>query len=707
MLIPYRHRKTVHTALFISAIIIQILVFVLWFNQNTDQKKLSEAIENARKPNKALEFSNMATKYYLEAGNNFSDYLQDYNPKSFSKYTISLNNMASYLDSLCVLSNKDKDFFQAVNSKKSTERQVVKLRKQLDSLIAAGIIPIVQEDPKDFKVSRFNFKKVLRTISYDTTKTEDPNEKKGFFARIANAIAGKSDLRKELVLLRIKMEYDNVEKTGSFEDQLKNIFVSTDKYYNKEFQKLKSTYNNLRKKDKELVYINKMILSNSQDIILFYSKSAQESGKIKYQNAIDRYYIDIKSQKNLILTLLVLMVIITILLLIYTLFAYLYEKDLSKAKLEAEKNLEFKNRLIGMLSHEMRAPLNIISNFSSKLKISNENSALKPIINSLHFTTNSLQITVNQILDFFKNENTKLIMYNSHVNLKDEVVSIIDSLKSLAEIKKIELISKIDNSLENEVWADNGKIHQLFYNIIGNAIKFTKKGNITITANLIKIENKYKLDVKIKDTGVGIPAEDLKNVFDKYYQSKFYTEQISFGAGLGLSLCKEIVELYDGEISVESQINKGTEISFYLLLEKTHSISESNENKLISKFKDKKIKIALVDDDLLMLTVMKKLLTNINFEVLDFSSRSSIKEYLNENRVDAIITDLQISELSGVELAKEIKTNKNLNSNTPIIAITGDNYMDTIDLSTIYVDGILIKPINKEELYTKLLKLLQ
>ena len=92
----------------------------------------------------------MATKYYLEAGNNFSDYLQDYNPKSFSKYTISLNNMASYLDSLCVLSNKDKDFFQAVNSKKSTERQVVRLRKQLDSLIAAGIIPIVPQDPKNF-----------------------------------------------------------------------------------------------------------------------------------------------------------------------------------------------------------------------------------------------------------------------------------------------------------------------------------------------------------------------------------------------------------------------------------------------------------------------------------------------------------------------------------------------------------------------------
>ena len=134
----------------------------------------------------------------------------------------------------------------------------------------------------------------------------------------------------------------------------------------------------------------------------------------------------------------------------------------------------------------------------------------------MNFTSNSLQITVNQILEFFKNENGKLIAYNSKVNLKKEVESILGSLKALAEVKKIKLISNIDDSLATEIWADKGKVHQLFYNIIGNALKFTSTGNITVTCNFTTVDRKIKFDVKIKDTGVGIPKEDLEKIFDKY-----------------------------------------------------------------------------------------------------------------------------------------------------------------------------------------------
>ena len=448
--------------------------------------------------------------------------------------------------------------------------------------------------------------------------------------------------------------------------------------------------------------INKKILNNSQEILTFYTLSAQDSSRIQFEEALSA----IKNRKSLVVLLIFLLAISTIFLLIYTLYAYHREDELAKAKIAAENNLEFKNRLIGMLSHEMRAPLNIISNLTNRLKAKNTDLILAGKINLLHFTSNSLQITVNQILDFFKNENATLVLYNSKLNLQEEIPSILQSLSSLAEAKNIALISNLDPKMAKEVWADKGKIHQLFYNIIGNAIKFTNKGNITVTSKFTEIENRYRLDVKISDTGVGIPKEDLDKVFDKYYQSKFYKEQISFGAGIGLNLCKEIVELYNGEIAVDSEIGKGTEITFHLFLEKPNSAHITAQSLLIKRFDGKKMNIAMVDDDPMTLAVLKKLVSEINFTATDFTSADAIQKYLENETVDAIITDLQIADKSGIQLVKDIKMLKNRNTKVPIIAITGDNYMDTVDLSELQINEILIKPLNKEEFYSKLLKAL-
>ncbi|MBC8645301.1 response regulator [Flavobacterium lindanitolerans] len=379
---------------------------------------------------------------------------------------------------------------------------------------------------------------------------------------------------------------------------------------------------------------------------------------------------------------------------------------MAAAKIEAEKNVEFKNRIIGMLSHEMRSPLSIISNLTNKLISTKMDGAQNDMAKSLNFTSNSLHITVNQILDFFKNENGKLQLYNSKTVLKNEITSIVESLKSLADAKKIELVSHIDDSLQNEVWADSGKIHQLFYNMIGNAIKFTSKGNITVDCRFTEVNDKFKLDVKIKDTGAGIPKEDLDKIFDKYYQSKFHKDRASFGAGLGLSLCKEIIELYDGEIRVESEPGTGTEISFHLFLEKSDSSQETNQARLIRSYGKSGIRVAVIDDDRIITTLLKKLLADINFEMIGFNSDIAAKEYLKKENANIILTDLQIANASGIDLIKDIKSIPNHNATVPVIAITGDTYMNSIELSSIQADELLIKPINKEELYSKLLKVL-
>ncbi len=701
MKIPLQKRKKVHIALFISIIIIQLLFFWMWYQQNNEYNTLSESIQNASKPNQAVYFSNQATRSFLNAQNAFNDYLLRYKKVSLNQYERSIQEMTIYLDSLDRLTVVNKDFFNVVKSKETTEKQIYHIRKQLDSLMRKGVISLMGNDslPSNFNIRKFNYAKTLNSISYDTLLTSDKDRKNGFFSRIGKAISGKNNIMKERLQIRIKMVYGTTEKVGSFEDQLKNTFSSIDHYYTQEFKKLNRTYNKLRKKDRELLEINKTILRNSQKILQIYSDSAQELDKLKYATALK----NIEKQRTLILALLPIMVLITIILLFYTQFAYIYEKSLLDAKTEAEKNLEFKNRIIGMLSHEMRAPLHIISNFSKRLKSATLPETALPTVNSLIFTSNSLQITVNQILDFFKNKSSKLSLYNSNFNLKNEILSILESLYSLAEIKKIDLKHTIDSQLDTLVWADNVKIHQLFYNIIGNAIKFTDQGSITVTTGLSDKGMQYLLDVTITDTGAGIPPEDLKNIFDQHYQSKFHSEQIKLGAGLGLNLCKEIVDLFGGTITVNSVLQKGTEIRFSLLLDKPRDIKTSLEQ-LLEINRKKPLSIAIVDDDVITLASLKKMLTNTQAKVSAFTTAVALHEHLTRHSTDLIISDLQLGTHSGIQLAREIRKTYSI----PIIAVTGDDYWtkekapDDSPFET-----VIIKPVNKEELYAKILKIVR
>lgn len=703
MLAPFKHRKKIHLLLFIVALLIQVLVFKFWYDQNSNENELTESFEKTSKQNLVFNYSNEVTKNYFDAENSFMEYLHDYDQNSLLNYQNSLKKMTAYLDSLNSLVVIDKGFSKNINFKKAKERQIIKLRKELDSLIKERINPIAENSDDRFNLRNYDYAKVLNSIEYDTVQSADSLASESFWKRIGKAMRGNYDVQKEMMKISMKMSYGTVEKVGTPEEQMENIFKSTRKYYQNEFGSLRNTYSNLRETDKELMTINKKILRNSQDIILLYNESVQQSNREQFEGALE----NLKDKRSLIIILICAMVICTLLLIFYSIYSYIYEENLALAKNAAEKNLDFKNRIIGMLSHEMRSPLNIISNITSKMKSSAPEDSKNEEVSLLNFTSNSLQITVNQILDFFKNENGKLVLYNSKVNLKNETSSILQSLKSLAEAKKIALISHVDDSMSKEVWADNGKIHQLFYNIIGNALKFTSKGSISVNCGFTEIENRIRFDVKIKDTGAGIPKEDLDKVFDKYYQSKNLKEQISFGAGLGLNLCKEIVELYGGEITINSELNQGTEIQFYLLLVKAEDNQHTSKTKLINGFSEQKIKAVVVDDDLMINAILKKMLSDVNFSVANFTSEKPAKEYLENEEADILITDLQIANISGIEFIRDVKAMKNKNSQIPIIAITGDASLTPADLPNIQAQEILIKPIDKEELYTKLLNILE
>jgi signal transduction histidine kinase len=205
--------------------------------------------------------------------------------------------------------------------------------------------------------------------------------------------------------------------------------------------------------------------------------------------------------------------------------------------------------------------------YSKKASASVKEPELKETFKSIEFTTNSLLLLSNQILEYSKEENHELSLKCKNIPLKPEIYQIVNSMQSLVETKGNSLDISSDLEEETVVYSDAAKMHQLFYNLIGNANKFTENGKIKIDMNLQHLSD-YEMNLKvvISDNGIGIAESDLGNIFESYYQGTVSENVNDLGVGLGLNICKEIIELFDGEISIESKTGTGTKVTFNLIL---------------------------------------------------------------------------------------------------------------------------------------------
>ena len=247
--------------------------------------------------------------------------------------------------------------------------------------------------------------------------------------------------------------------------------------------------------------------------------------------------------------------------------AFVYERDLKDANNQIEENLNFKNRILGMLSHELRAPLKIIGIFIKKITAKTKDETIKDYLKSISFTNDTLLMQANQILEYTKNQQVENKLIPVAFTLKEEIDSILTAIAPYIETRNNQFIITENINPTLQVFSDRTKINQIFMNILGNANKFTENGQIKVTINTEPIDEQTSSVVTtVIDTGSGISPDDLEKIFEPYYQGVLSEKIENLGAGLGLSLCKEVIELYDGEISVSSELMKGTTVAFRLYL---------------------------------------------------------------------------------------------------------------------------------------------
>lgn len=568
--IDFKYRKFIHYSLLFSIVLFQIILFLSIYNEFYNENKLEEIKDELKQLKGAEVQIQNSSIHFFKTQNDFISFLTD---KSQTKFEVFQNDVQIGLKEFDTLNQVISSNSSYANYFKENCQDDYKnfenAKSKIDSLRKANPITNTSNFETLLDLKKFDYSQILNSVKIETTVEVDSVKKKGFFGRLGSAISGNVDVQKEKVNIVVSMKFGKNVSTGNVQDQLGNAFKKTNDYYQDQLKKLRLKVGKNKNSENELLLKSFEFLDNTNAALQAINSSFNQ-----YKNNVETQYKNKQAETNSIRKIsvfgaIVLVLFVSFILMVLTRLAFGYERRLIEANIKIQENLIFKDKIVSMISHEIRTPLSILSLYSGQLKNQTADPMMKQLFESILFTTKSANLLANQILEFSKNEQKKLTVNSVSFNVKEELSEVLQGLKSLVEENKNQLDINVEVPNDLIVQSDIVKIYQIFYNLIGNANKFTEKGTIAVVAKIEDVSNNSTLlHVTISDSGKGIHAEDIANIFTNFYQSVAEEKVHNLGAGLGLYLCKELIELLGGTIQIESELGKGTHVLFTLKFSK-------------------------------------------------------------------------------------------------------------------------------------------
>jgi signal transduction histidine kinase/CheY-like chemotaxis protein len=571
--------------------------------------------------------------------------------------------------------------------------------------------------------SQIVFTKLNITWAYFDTG----NFKEGFpYLEYVNKYQSKFDGDSIIVLLNMlngmyyshKGENDKAEsyflsaiKFGTKEDVKSDL-----SYSHQEYSKFLVKKGDFKKAFKNLEIYNKL----SEEI---YKEEKLDKANItgvnleldEYKREVDRIETEMNLQseslkKSKIIVALFIVASLVLLLLVYSLYKnYNFKKkanhdltianeELLIAKEKAEEASYAKTQFVSTISHELRTPLYGVVGITNMLLDEHKELAKSPHLSSLKFSARYLLSLVNDILQINKIEENRIILENLTFNVADEVNMVKNALSFISQSHNNKIIIKIDPAIPEYLIGDKLRLSQIIMNLMSNALKFTKNGEVILSVNLVKVAGKsHYIEFQVSDNGVGIAITDQDKIFEKFVQVGRKDNDYQ-GTGLGLAIVKRLLELFKSEIFLESQIGIGTTFKFTIAFDydpdKTNEIINNIKVNLSS---GQIFKILVVEDNKINQTVTKKIIEKNNCSCFLVDDGFQAIEILSKDIFDVILMDINMPNMNGFETTRKIRSKGIL---TPIIALTAFAKDEiTEEAISAGMNDIIIKPFESLKLF--------